>query len=226
MSQSVFQNVPSAKEIEDLLTMVVISQARIQLRTSASSTDFTAVIPYASKKNSIMARFISGPRLPDATNATITFELEGSKYFSTSRCLTLGGNEYLINFENLYKLQRRDFFRVVIPPEVMPAFVMSETLDAANVGTNFRILDLSTGGVAIEVFDSADSFKDGAILTGTLAIGQHTPLGFKAVQKYKRKSGSSYQVGLEFTDKTVAFTQKVSFIVNECHRQIFAKMPK
>ncbi|MDZ4676501.1 MAG: PilZ domain-containing protein [Oligoflexia bacterium] len=183
-----------------------------------ASAQLTEVAVHQYKNSLIKGRYKNGPSLGEGTEITLTFDQASAKFFAGGTLISEAENIYEISLKKLFKLQRRDSFRVTIPKIIMYA--------AINIsGKNFTLIDLSAGGCAFQVpVSEASLFEMGSLVTGNLSVGTSEPVDVSFKVKFRRKntyeSKEFLHIGAEFTDTSLVFNQKMQSLVYECQRQI------
>ncbi len=231
--QHYFQPITSQLEREDILNQLVTSNIllRIKSEQNKASNALTVIKPFGLNKSSLVGKHEEGPSLSPGV-VIVTFDLDDLKFFSKGEVLDIKNGDYIVHLKDIYKLQRRNSFRVDLPELIIDAKFNTLLVNKVKVSKSLRVVNLSAEGVALEVPEEAIGlFDKKATLVGILSVGTHLPIELKASVRFARKQmrlGSAviFQMGCQFQEMTPALNQKVAFIVNDCHRIIFSRIHK
>jgi hypothetical protein len=231
--QNYFQPIHSETEKTDLFAEVALLRQPIQIKskTAAETETLTNLVSNRWEKKILLAHFESGAPVSPG-DITLIFDLNNYKYFAKARLTAVNGAEYSIVIGELFKLQRRNAFRVDLPKNMINAKFKIRRINQTSVALNFRVINLSAEGAAIEVpADSMRLLDKDSKVSGILAIGTHEPIELQARIRYGQKytlvdASVMFHTGCRFEGLTLAQSQKLAFIVNDCHRLIFSRLHK
>lgn len=138
-------------------------------------------------------------------NIVFSFNIGPEKFFmQTTAEIEDSKNIKISGLSELFKLQRRQNFRVEIPGTYSPSIYI-ETLEETQIKHNYSVLDLSLGGLAFEIpMDSPLAIEQGNILHGQFHM-EDFPLkfSFRSEVRYITYVGSRgsgvRKVGIEFS---------------------------
>ena len=68
------------------------------------------LIPFNNIKGIILAKYKTGTELQQHANVTAMADLAGTKYFSLAKIIEVKGIEYVVSFDKIFRLQRRNTF--------------------------------------------------------------------------------------------------------------------
>lgn len=231
--QNIFVPVDTERERLEVLSNLVRTKDPIQIKASDGQQvggELTVIKPIQLNGSTLLAQLKSGPSPKSWKQAVIIFSSEQSKYFCRGGIILGAGNELSLSFDEIYKLQRRDYYRVPLPSTAIVTKVTINQIEDRQTHFEFGAFDLSSGGIGVEIPpEKHNHFSKDCVVRGVAKIGDHSEFEFEAVQKFSRKFEvqgkiKNYHHGLEFTDHTIGFIQKVSAIVNDCQRIIFSKL--
>ena len=217
------------KFFQSLIDKKILLQVKPKGLEDSKEGTLTALKVFSFKKTKLLTKHISGPSLSKEP-ITIVADLIDEKFFCTARVLEKKDRDYSINIDKLFRLQRRNNFRLTIPENLIQASVSVVKGDKIDPKDNFRLVDISAGGYAMAVSPKMiNDFEMGALLTVSLHVGNHDELTLPVKIKYKRRhtsiNGEDYiHFGCEFESISPAISQTLAHLVNDCHRQIFARL--
>jgi len=231
--QNSFHPITSPKEIDQLLQDFVNSRTTLQTKpedsNDSSEESITLLKGYHCTKEVVLAKTVGGPKILPKTNVLFIVDHKLEKYFCVGQVVEYKGADYVLKFEKLFKLQRRNNFRIDLPESILKAEFLILKFEREHETKTFRLLNLSAGGFAFHApQEKVKSLAAGKTLMGTLKIGNHDSILINCKIKHKRKEsppGESFYfyIGCEFIDVTIGLSEAIASIVNDCHRQIFSR---
>jgi hypothetical protein len=114
---------------------------------------------------------------------------------------------------DLYKLQRRDDFRLRLPVSYNAHFILQ--------GRQYKVLDISAGGCRIRAETPPDA-KVGSTLAGTLVLEDREPLQIVAAEVVH--IDSDHTVGLHFKKMADSDHHALHALVIAIYRELFASL--
>jgi hypothetical protein len=231
--QTFFQPVDSPAELDKLFHSLIQESIPLQVKPKShddtNEKDLTILYGYNYVKTILLAKHRKGPQLP-LDLITMVADFAGDKFFFTARVIEARNNEYVLNIEKVFRLQRRNNFRIPLPEKIIKADVTIQKIEHVTANNKFRVIDLSAGGFGMSVPpELVSTFEQGALFNVVLKIGNHGQLQLRMKIKYRRKITPYgfpmyFHFGCEFFEASYAINQQLAFLVNDCHRQIFSRM--
>ncbi len=224
-SQSFFQKVGTRKERERAFLLLTQTKSKFECQLPGKKI-VTMVSNHIKDSNMVV---ISQGHLPIGKEVIVTFQIGQEKYFmkTTFEPHDFSGH-YLMNLEPpLFKLQRRNSFRVQIPLDYM-ARIHLLSVDDVKSTQRFVLFDLSGGGFSFEIPAHLDfKLKQNQNLECELEIGGKFKKRFTAIVRHVINVGSQgsglKKIGVEFTNISPSEQQEVITTVMEIHRDMFSK---
>jgi c-di-GMP-binding flagellar brake protein YcgR len=224
-SQSFFQKVGTRKERER--AFLLLTQTRSKFECQLPGKKIVTILP-DHIKDSYMIVITQDP-LPVGKEVIVTFQIGQEKYFMKTIFETHDfAGHYMMNLEPaLFKLQRRNSFRVQIPLDYM-AKIHLLTVNEAKVTQKFSLFDLSGGGFSFEIpaHNNFELRKDQRIECD-LEIGGKFKKRFTGIIRHVINVGSQgsglKKIGVEFSNLSPSEQQEVITTVMEIHRDMFSK---
>lgn len=192
------------------------------------------------KKKTIVCepRFLTGHKmvmsagddrlLPEPGISVITFSIGNEKYFLKTKLEEGRGADIHLDMQSdLYKLQRRNSFRLNIPSGYA-ARIEIFSRDLKKTKEKHDLVDLSGGGFAFELpAGNEPQFKKGELLSVILQVGPDFRSQIDAVVRHSRMVGSRgsglCRVGCEFIKIQPAIQNEIVNLVMNIHRDMFSK---
>src|SRR5205823_5293932 len=112
----------------------------LQLKDEASKgADLTTAHSFIISNGVFSAKHLDGLHLRPC-KVTIMFELNNNKYFSAGKISGVRDGFYSLEFISLFRLQRRNSFRVDIPEQIIDARFKVTLINQTNVAKILRMI--------------------------------------------------------------------------------------
>ena len=145
-----------------------------------------------------------------------------------SKIKTLGGEKVVVDITPaLFKLQRRESFRISIP-EGYPAYIHITSVDGLKTDKKLSLFDLSGGGSGLEIPPTDDFLlARGQAIIGTILVNKNRhPI--KGIVRHIREIGEEgkkfKKIGFQFETLTEKQQQDLFRSVMEIHRDVFSRL--
>lgn len=163
---------------------------------------------------------------PGDERLTMSFSIDNEKYFFQAKlAATEDENFWEINGNtDLYKLQRRDSFRIRIPGAIKATAILKNT-DTKLVFATGNVVDLSGGGCKIHL-PGIFPVIPGQIIQCEMTIGRRHPLNVVGEIRHIKKVSDpkpTQTLGVMFRDTTALIESKIFTITMELHREFLGK---
>lgn len=224
-SQTFFQKVGTRKERER--AFILLTQSKVSFECQLPGKKIVSVVPDHIKDSQMIV--VSQGKIPFDQEVIVTFQIGQEKYFmkTTFQHHDFSGHYYMNLAPALFKLQRRNSFRVQIPAEYLAKVHITMVNDVKH-SQKFTLFDLSGGGFSFEI-PSNNPFKIDREqnIECDLEIGGKFRKKFSAVIRHVIQVGSQgsglKKIGAEFTNISPSEQQEVITTVMEIHRDMFSK---
>lgn len=224
-NQTFFQKVGTRKERER--AFILLSQSKVKFECQLPGKKILTMVAHEIVDSHMVV--IAQGDVPLNQEVIVTFQVGQEKYFMKT---TLSHHDfssyYKMDLEPaLFKLQRRNSFRVQIPAEYL-AKVHITLVNDVKVAQKFPLFDLSGGGFSFEI-PSTSQFKieSGQQMEGEIEIGGKFKKKFKANIRHVIQVGSQgsglKKIGSEFTQLSPSEQTEIVTTVMDIHRDIFSK---
>lgn len=225
--QTFFEKLTHRKDRERVWNSILELRSEV-LIVDANKTKIIAV-PHSLTGQSLVMNAAEPEKLPPTNPCLLNFSINAEKYFMKADVYhRLGASLTLDIHQDLFKLQRRDSFRLSFPSQFKSQL---EILERAGKSCRqfCQLSDLSGGGLSIEIPSGPDmNFQAGEIIKGKLTVGQEFSGDIEAVVRHVRMVGSRgsglCRIGMEFQGLRLSQQEEIIRLVIDLHRELFSKM--
>jgi c-di-GMP-binding flagellar brake protein YcgR len=167
--------------------------------------------------------------MKDKENVILNFSCWDENFFLKTTLKQIGDEDFEASLDtDLFKIQRRDLYRVPIPPHLKTQVEVLSVNDHKIQATQLVLADLSGGGFAMETeIGQKFALQDGDKIECWLAIGDKLDRLVKGEIRYVKTVGSAgsgiTRFGIKFTSLTEGEQQEITKLVMDIHREVFAK---
>lgn len=218
ISNEVFNRISDVKEKQALISLLVAHRLKFFIKAEGEENDritsamVTGVLPQ--KKLTIEVTLKDFNR-SGSTVAILQAVLEDKKIIGQVRIQQVKDNIYELEFTaDLYQIQRREHFRLRIPPSFYAYFEWKFEGRKLRI----KILDLSAGGVLLVDEKIPPGIIVGQKIEGTLVIPGKEPRRLEC--EVKRSTGQvERELGLKFLDFGVDEQREMMAIVMDLYRR-------
>jgi c-di-GMP-binding flagellar brake protein YcgR len=156
----------------------------------------------------------------------ICFTVNAEKYFIQSKINPAGDGKWwrIDGFSDLFKLQRRQAFRIRIPLAYKTKATIKDLND--KVVCTGVIVDISSGGCKV-IVDGSSKLQGGEIQNIELIIGRRDSISVSGEIRHVRKIESPKiqdQLGVMFKSVSSILESKLFAITMELHRELAGKV--
>ncbi len=224
---SFFQKVATRADRERVYNILVERKVEVVAVTESKSSH-KYVPKYLSGHKMVMSPpdkvtvpFPNGP-------VVVTFSIGVEKYFLKTQLEEGRGEDVSLDMQaELYKLQRRNSFRLNIPSGYQ-ARIEITVRNEKPVKEKYELVDLSGGGFAFELPAGHEpQFKKDEILIGRLVVGPEFKEVVTCIVRHARMVGSRgsglCRVGAEFQSIKAPVQNELIKLVMDLHRDMFSK---
>ncbi|MEQ1876812.1 MAG: PilZ domain-containing protein [Bdellovibrionia bacterium] len=159
-------------------------------------------------------------------DATVSFSIGPEMFFIKTRVIPKKNHAVFDIGTDLYKLQRRDNFRLIIPKGYRARFEL-RSIDLDQQVANFPVVDLSGGGLSFEMLYATDSMRVGSQVAGFLKIGDLFTKPVVGLVRHVRPFGSMgsglFRCGIQFEGLVSTDREEIIQMVMKIHRESFSK---
>lgn len=216
-----FEKIDREKDREKYWDEVV--ENKTNLLTQLSNGNTVLLTPVERK---LAQLFVSASGLPDKDpKVLVSFSaLKDRLFISTQLSRTPDGKHFIDIFGDLFRLQRRENFRIIIPDNA-PIGVFINQLGDKNVKIKAKVVDLSLGGAFIELPNQDHVILSGDWIAGIISTEKEVGIQFKGTVKHVRELNSHKKVRVGvFFDKLVGNgLNELNKLVMKYYHKMFSK---
>lgn len=228
MDKDIFALIDRNEEKSKLWKDLAQAQGEIICKGQEDVVCKLRVLSYNSKSESVECKFESKDVLKSQEEYLGHFYLGGEKYYFQSAALTQQDRITVPIPKELYRLQRRQNYRVRIPDGYGASYSIT-TFNGKPEKWASPIADLSSQGCRVNFKGSSPQIKIGDKLGGTLLIGKRPPLEVQGIVRHvKLTEGDSpnqttQTLGIEFSPLPSILENKLFAMTMEIHKEIFRR---
>lgn len=136
-----------------------------------------------------------------------------------------GAGSVVVDFakSELLRLQRRDSFRIVVPPSIALEFYLNSKIRPEYA---MRVADVSLGGAAIRMpLDEVSRYWVGSSIKGSLVMHGRDPIELEGVVRhhFPKESGPTQKVGVQFLKGSAEQQRELLSLTLQLHREMNRK---
>lgn len=162
-------------------------------------------------------------QLPAQGELTLYFFIGGEKYFLQTSYELHGDQVALNSTPPLFHLQRREDYRIRIPPNYR-ALLEIVSISGKTQKHSIPILDLSGGGCRVEINAKKINLKVQDELKGHLFLPDRSPIDVTASVRYLKEDSSGKNItacGLQFVSLAEPIKNRIVAVVMDLYREFF-----
>ncbi|MGZ3793428.1 MAG: PilZ domain-containing protein [Bdellovibrio sp.] len=222
MDNSIFKLIKSAEEKTKLWDDLAKARGEILCKGKEDVLCKLKAQYYNAKNNYVECSYETPDRLFPAEDYLGYFFIGGEKYYFRS-VEKLQNDKVLIPLaENLYRLQRRQNYRVRIP-ENYHAYYNIVSVNGRAQNLVGRLGDLSSQGCRTVYPENTHALKEEDKVIGHLIIGKRAPIEIEGIVRHLKPEGKLQNCGIEFSPLTSIMENKLFMITMEIHKEIFRR---
>ncbi len=219
--ESDFEKITSEKEKENYWKAVIDS--KIILLTQLSNGTTITLNPEELKLSQL---YVSAKGLPDKdANILISFNALKDRLFAkTQLSRAADGRHFIDTFSELFRLQRRENFRITIP-ENAPLQAFINQLGEKNLKVKARVVDISLGGALIELPETEHVILTNDWIAGVISTEKEVGIQFKGYIRHIRELPTlqKRRVGVCFDKLVGNGLNELNKLVMKYYHKMFSK---
>ncbi len=229
--QSFFVAITSKEEKDRIFREIVAKKTELKLKSLDSDGEIFIVEPMVIADDSTdLTCKIDGKVVvnPKDDEVILKFSLGETLYMGQASFKYLYGTLYLDTRGKLFRVQRRDSFRVKLPASFQGK-VRVDVLDGQSFKKAFSLMDLSGGGCRFEAPAVGIELKSEQKWTGALLMPGRPELAVGGVLKHIASHPTMKDrvwIGTAFTGINMATTNRIEGLVMDLYRTFFAQLAK
>lgn len=229
--QSFFVPISSKEEKDRIFRDVVVNKAELKLKPLASDGDIFVVEPTVIEDDSYdLTCKVRGTASvgPKDDEVIVKFSLGETLYMGQAKFRQMYGVFYLDTRGKLFRVQRRDSFRVKLPASFQGK-VRIDAVEDRIFKKSFSLMDLSGGGCRFEAPLAGLELKSDQTWKGALLMPGKPELAVGGVLKHFAPhpiAKDKVWIGTGFAGISPATTNRIEGLVMDLYRTFFAPLAK
>lgn len=228
-SADIFTKISDVSEKNRLFLDLVNGKSELLAKLSTPHAEVFSLMSTQYKDQKIYCKTVTVyPSLPKSGDLTLYFFIGGEKYFFQTDYEILGEQMILKTGNPLFHLQRREDYRIKIPP-TYKALLEIVSISGKTEKHSIPILDLSGGGCRIELTPKQAHLKVHHELKGHLFLPDRNPIDVTASIRYIKTESTGKKAltcGVQFISLTEPVKNRIIAVVMDLYREFFAGRTK
>lgn len=226
LNPDVFTKISDRAEKIRLFDDLIKSRGELMAKRPDPSADVFLLKAHSLDKDHVLCKVIGATnQLSDNGQLITTFFIGGEKYFLQGDYESKGDQVKLSISSHLYHLQRREDYRVRIPPNFKALFEM-----VSHNGQTFKLAlpltDLSGGGCRLKVDPKKVKLSIGDELKGHLFLPDRSPIQMTVSVRHSRPEAiekNMLTVGIQFVGLNDPTRHRLAAVVMDLYREFFIR---
>lgn len=217
--QKVFQTIPRSHERDLLLSEFASLHCDVYIKFSDSKTLLTKIKKWIPPFK-LQLQYPSGVRPVVQKQLSVQINDRGDRYFAQAYVQDTGSEFFLVIEGPLYKVQRRQSFRLRLPQDY-PATSSVFELNGHVVNEKVKLIDISEGGCSAEV-PLHLGCEMGSQIGLRMKIGSRGEFTEYGHITYSKIQKDKYQLGIKFS-RTQDSNSELFSLVRDLYVELFSK---
>lgn len=223
MDKDLFSKISTEKLRENIYKQLIDYGPEIQIQLVPQSLDYFKA---KSIENSevVMERQNTPPSALESQKILASVVIGPDRYFIKTSLRADDRFYYLKKSDEIYKIQRRENFRLSMPDDWKAIFKIYQIADKTFVH-EYSVFDISISGFSFD-YQEQDKppYKIEQNLSGQLVLPNRLDISISANIKNHRKAGNSIRIGVAFEALNSKDESKIQRILMELHRAFFSRL--
>lgn len=215
----IFHEVPLPQERDQILADVANTQTDIFIKLSDSRTFLAKAVRFVPPYK-LQVTYPDGPRPLIQRAIPVQFNCRDEKYFAQVYTQDTGTDFFLVIEGSLFKVQRRQSFRLKLPTDYPMKAEIFE-INGHHAKDPVRVLDLSEGGCSILVSGQMGNIM-GAYVGLNVKIGTRPAFTQYGRVRYSRSDKGQNKLGIQF-DKDQKLNSELFNLTRDLYVELFSK---
>lgn len=200
LSQSrIFHPIPRSRERDQILADAADSVVDVYVKFSNTQTLLAKALKFIAPFK-LQITYPEGPRPLVQKTITIQFNARGEKYFAQAYTQDTGNQFFLVIEGPLFKVQRRQSFRLKLPSDYPMQGHLFE-MNGHRMNEKIQLLDISEGGCSLFAPKSLAGSM-GAYIGLTVKIGSRASFVQHGHVRYLKAEKNNVRFGVKFDEKS------------------------
>lgn len=224
--QNSFQLISDPSEKVKIISDLVSSKGEILLKSAVPGSQAFSAEPILFRGSELTIRPKSTMAMPkNDPSMIVQFSIGAQKYISQVQYVESGEHLKLSMAYKLFRVQRRDFYRLKLPPGFRGKLHIPE-LQGVKFNQDFHLIDISGGGCKIELPGVEVNFQSGQQFNAILKIPGRPDIPISGVARYQHKIPVKPEIrwiGVQFVQQTEPQRNSLAALVMDLYREIFSR---
>lgn len=224
--QNSFQLISDPSEKVKIISDLVACKGEIILKTLAATSMPFYADPVIFRGSELTIK----PKKPvqlgkDESSLIVQFSIGAQKYISQVECEIRGDSLALSMAYKLFRVQRREFYRLKLPVGFRGKFFVPE-LHGVKFNQAFHLIDISGGGCKVELPGVEVNFPVSQPFQGILKIPGREDISVMGIARYQHKIPVRPEIrwiGIQFVQQTEPQRNGLAALVMDLYREIFSR---
>ncbi len=219
MDQKIFQMIPRSAERDQLLSEFANQQSDLFIKFTDQKTLLTKVKKWIPPFKLQLTYPISMRPLTQE-QLSIQINHNGDRFFSQAFVLDTGTEFFVVIEGPLYKVQRRQSFRLRLPANY-PAHVQVFELNGHRMSEQAKLVDISEGGCSLKISQGI-KWDMGSHIGLKLKIGARAEFIEYGHVRFSKATKNEFEFGVQFLKETGSSPELFN-LVRELYAELFSK---
>lgn len=217
--QRIFQPILTSSEKDSVFIEVAASGAHVYIKLGPNKIVCAKALKWISPFK-LQVQYPEGPRPLVQGAICIQVECHGEKYFAQAMIQENGSQFFLVVDGPIYKVQRRQSFRLKLPTDY-PAEAHIFELNGHGLKEQIRVLDISEGGCSLAV---SPVFSDimSAYIGINIKIGNRPTFTLYGHVRYLKSEKYRVRLGVKF-DQDKQKSSELFNLTRDLYVELFSK---
>ncbi len=224
--QNSFQLISDPSEKVKIFIDLVACRGEMLLKSVTPGTLPFPAEPILFKGSELTIKPKSVVQFPKAEKSLIVqFSIGAQKYISQVEFQSTGETIKLSMAYKLFRVQRRDFYRLKLPPGFRGKLFVPD-LHGVNFNQDFHLIDISGGGCKIELPGVEINFPISEAFAAVLKIPGRQDIQIMGIARYQHKIPVRPEIrwiGIQFVQQTEPQRNSLAALVMDLYREIFSR---
>jgi hypothetical protein len=214
-----FHPIPRSRERDQVLLDAAQSVADIYVKFSESQTLVAKALKFIPPFK-LQLSYPESPRSVTTKPVTFQFSNRGDKYFSQAFVQDTGNQLFLVVEGPIYKVQRRQSFRLKLPADYPMQSQIFE-MNGHSMNEKVQLLDISEGGCSLTADRNLHPTM-GSVMSLTIKIGSRPPFVLSGHVRYLKTNKDRVQFGLKFEENN-GMSSELFNLTRDLYVELFSK---
>lgn len=224
---NIFQLVSDPSEKMKIFYDLIKTNQEVVVKPVNLETDVYSVKPHLIQGSELHCSSQSMDQFHQAgTELIAQFQVNGQKFISQVHFKVVENSLILLMEKKLFRVQRREFFRLRLPHGFRGTLFVPE-LFGAPFKQSFHLIDLSGGGCKIEMPPLDLKLKAGTVFKGVIKLPERAEMPVVCTVRHEVKLNGrpdARWLGIEFFHQSEPERNRLAATVMDLYRELFSRL--